>query len=102
LVDEKLVGGDSVPTLYFFFKDNAQQNSASTAICALLHQLFCLNEPLFFKHAVPAVKANGERLKTEFEGLWRLLMATAADPEAGNIVCVLDALDECNQMKETT
>jgi Ankyrin repeats (3 copies) len=97
LIDEKLVGGDSGSICYFFFKDNAQQNSASKAICALLHQLFRLNEPLFFKHAVTAIKENGEGLKTEFEGLWRLLMATAADPEAGNIVCILDALDECDQ-----
>ena len=97
LIDEKLIGGDSALTCYFFFKDNEEQNSAPRAICALLHQLFRSKKSLFPKYAVPAIKENGERLKIEFEELWRLLMAAATDLEGSKIVCVLDALDECQQ-----
>jgi ankyrin repeat protein len=97
LIDEKLVGGDSALVCYFFFKDNEEQNSTPRAICALLHQLFRSKKSLFSKYAVPAIKENGEQLKTEFEELWRLLMATATDLEGSKIICVLDALDECQQ-----
>ena len=97
LIDEKLIGGDSALTCYFFFKDNEEQNGTPGAICALLHQLFRSKKSLFSKYAVPAIKENGERLKIEFEELWRLLMAAATDLEGSKIVCVLDALDECQQ-----
>jgi ankyrin repeat protein len=97
LIDEKLIGGDSASTCYFFFKDNEEQNSASTALCALLHQIFS-NKQLFSKCAIPVIENNGERLKIEFEGLWRLLEEVAADPETGNLVCILDALDECKKI----
>ena len=40
LVDEGLATGKCGLTLHFFFKDNADQSSAATAMCALLHQLF--------------------------------------------------------------
>ncbi|MCJ1268504.1 hypothetical protein MMC22_008392 [Lobaria immixta] len=30
-----------------------------------------------------------------FKELWDILLESAADPEAGEIICVLDALDEC-------
>jgi ankyrin repeat protein len=97
LIDEKLVGGDSALVCYFFFKDNEEQNSTPRAICALLHQLFRSKKSLFSKYAVPAIKENGEQLKTGFEELWRLLMAAATDLEGSKIICVLDALDECQQ-----
>jgi hypothetical protein len=97
LIDEKLVGGDSALVCYFFFKDNEEQNSTPRAICALLHQLFRSKKSLFSKYAVPAIKENGEQLKTGFEELWRLLMAAATDLEGRKIICVLDALDECQQ-----
>jgi len=41
LVDEELRSGTIGSTVcYFFFKDNDEQNSLATALCALLHQLF--------------------------------------------------------------
>lgn len=97
LVDERLIGGESTPAYYFFFKDNEDQNRASTAICALLHQLFCSREPLFLRYAVPIIKKNGPGLLKEFEELWQLFIAAATDPEAGDVLCVLDALDECRE-----
>ena len=43
------------------------------------------------------MEKNGERLVTEFESLWRLFLDAATDPQAGPIVYILDALDECRQ-----
>ena len=101
LVDEELATKGSLPTLYFFFKDNAAQSVASLAVCALLHQLFRLNGSLYERHAVSIIDTEGDHLKTDFEALWRLFLTAARDPEAGTIVCILDALDECREADRT-
>ncbi|KAH7200663.1 hypothetical protein BKA60DRAFT_529043, partial [Fusarium oxysporum] len=97
LIDENLVVADHVKLCYFFFKDNEEQNSAPVAICALLHQLFCAEETLLQKHASQAERRNGHALKSDFEELWKLFVSTATDPDAGETVCILDALDECKK-----
>ncbi|KAI9762073.1 MAG: hypothetical protein M1840_001482 [Geoglossum simile] len=80
---------------YFFFKDDSDKNrSATHALCAILHQLFRQN-PSLLEHAIPEYKSNGEKLPELFGSLWDILMKVAADANSGNIVCVLDALDEC-------
>ncbi|KAI9853440.1 MAG: hypothetical protein M1813_002224, partial [Trichoglossum hirsutum] len=80
---------------YFFFKDNSDENrSAIHALCAILHQLFRQNHSLL-KHAVAEYKSNGDKLPQLFGSLWSILMKAAADSNSGNIVCILDALDEC-------
>ena len=95
LIDEKLVGAEPVTLCYFFFKDNEEQNNAATALCALLHQLLCEHEDLLQRHVVPAFKKCGEALKSDFEELWRTFISVATDTSAGDVVCILDALDEC-------
>ncbi|KAF2186585.1 hypothetical protein K469DRAFT_141793 [Zopfia rhizophila CBS 207.26] len=97
LIDEKLIDSGSAMICYFFFKDNEEQNNTSTAICALLHQLFCADEELLQRHAIAAEKRCGEMLKNEFEALWQLWITAATDPSAGDIICILDALDECSR-----
>lgn len=32
-----------------------------------------------------------------FKELWDILLESTADPEAGEIICVLHALDECKK-----
>jgi transcription termination factor Rho len=97
LIDEKLVSTGSFTLCYFFFKDNDEQNNIATALCALLHQLFWKNEKLCHKYIAPAIKKCGEALKRNFEELWRTFVSVATDPSAGNVVCILDALDECQE-----
>jgi ankyrin repeat protein len=95
LVDEELPSGANGSTVcYFFFKDNEEQNSLATGLCALLHQLF-QHQPHLIKHAIPAWDKNGSKLQQETDELWRILLAVTSDPTARNTVCVLDALDEC-------
>ncbi|THW82102.1 hypothetical protein D6D17_09502, partial [Aureobasidium pullulans] len=95
LVDKDLRRDISDVTIcYFFFKDNDEQNSLATGLCALLHQLF-QHQPHLLQHAVSAWNKNGSKLQQETDELWRILLTATSDPAARNTICVLDALDEC-------
>ena len=96
IVDENIVG-DGYTTLYFFFQDRRKQRNATSALCSLLHQLFKSHQYLFNKYGQQALKEVGESLKFEFQALWDLFLRAVADPAAGQIVCVLDGLDECEE-----
>ncbi|KAF4829521.1 Ankyrin-1 [Colletotrichum siamense] len=89
---------------YFFFKDNEEQNTVATALCALLHQLFG-SQPHLLSHAREAYRKNGDKLQSEVAELWRILIDASKDDKgktaasvvngSQTIICVLDALDEC-------
>jgi ankyrin repeat domain-containing protein 50 len=40
-------------------------------------------------------EVGGERLMGSFGDLWAILLSAASDKNAGEIVCLLDAIDEC-------
>jgi ankyrin repeat protein len=95
LVDEDVKNTDTRTTCYFFFKDdNDAQKDIATALSALLHQLF-QRKPKLIQHAMSGFAANGDKLPQSFHTLWDILTKTVADPEAGEVFCILDALDEC-------
>ena len=99
LVDERLLSADStMPSIcYFFFKDDSGDlQSISNALCAILHQLF-IQKPALLKHAMPDFENYGGELCKMFDTLWDILKEAAADLEAGQIICLLDALDECKE-----
>lgn len=82
-------------TIYFFFKDDsAEQQSAVHALCALLYQL-CISKPALLGILAEAYRRNGSTLMLSFSWLWDLFMELTEDRQAGEVVCVLDALDEC-------
>ena len=82
---------------YHFFKDDdSNRQDGAKAICAILHQLF-IQKPALLHHATRSFQDHGVRLCTMFGALWSILEKSAADPAAGEIVCVLDALDECRE-----
>jgi ankyrin repeat protein len=83
----------SAPVCYFFFKDQ-DQNTIKQALCALLHQLFSY-KPSLIRHAMPEYLKNGIGLTNVATSLWQILENAGADPEAGPVIFVLDALDEC-------
>ncbi|EJT77594.1 hypothetical protein GGTG_02700 [Gaeumannomyces tritici R3-111a-1] len=97
LIDSRL--GFTLPKdaaiCYFFFKDQ-DQNTIELALCALIHQLLCLR-PKLMHHALPRYKQDGAGLANNVTALWDILKSATADPEAGTVVIVLDALDECLQ-----
>ncbi|KAF7861978.1 hypothetical protein EAF04_007858 [Stromatinia cepivora] len=100
-VDDRLVAAtQSTVICYFFFKDvSVDQRSPTKAIAALLHQIFSskATEHLL-KHAMKAWKADGKELCNIADSMWAILGAIAADSTAGDIVCVIDALDECDDL----
>lgn len=86
-------GGISV--CYFFFRDGSEKNQDGTnALCALLHQLFTQKRALL-RHALPDFEHNGSKLSGLFETLWSIWVKAVTDEQAGSIVGILDALDEC-------
>jgi hypothetical protein len=79
---------------YFFFKAGEENENPNKALCALLYQLFEHNEHLLKKSGIPEYQKGGS-LANLFEPLWNLFVKTCRDPDAGQIICILDALDEC-------
>ena len=81
---------------YFFFKDEtAERRSISTAMCAILHQLFS-QDPTnrLIKQASGPFNGGAPPSSRSFDSLWEALLIVAKG-HTGDIICVLDALDEC-------
>ena len=98
LIDERQVCADTTNSTicYFFFKDGQEQRTrGSHALSALLHQLF--ENTALITYALPTFSRYGKKLRDAFTELWEVLLMSAADPRAGEIICVLDALDECEE-----
>jgi ankyrin repeat protein len=96
LVDSELPTTESRTTCYFFFKDDFEdQRSAKDALSCILHQLFQNKKILFSHKIVERFETYGGRLTGSFAELWDLLLMVSRDTNAGEIVCILDALDEC-------
>lgn len=63
---------------------------------ALLHQLFC-QRPQLLKYALSSYDQNGDKLINNANLLRDILVVASADPDAGEVICILDALDGCKQ-----
>jgi len=101
LVDRKgeaLTVYTTPPTLcYFFFKDgDVERMDAAKAICAFLHQLI-LQQPQLYQYAREDFDTKSQKFLTDFDTLWNVFLATCEDPALQEIVCVLDAVDECRE-----
>lgn len=94
LIDQELFGGWQGSVCYFFFKDNGEQDSLTTALCAILHQLFN-QQPHLLHHARPAWDDNGDKILREIPNLWNIFLQAVADRKCEPVICVFDALDEC-------
>lgn len=102
LVEEKLatLNPQHATICYFFFKDiSPDSRSVTRALSAILHQLFT-KIPGLVEHAVSAFDENGDELSSMFSTMWEILENAAADARAGEVVCVLDALDECEEAQQ--
>ncbi|KAJ5710483.1 hypothetical protein N7488_004639 [Penicillium malachiteum] len=56
----------------------------------------------FSKFAIEAIEKDGEKLKDIFGLLWELFISVASDPAIWDVICILDALDECQQLDRDT
>jgi ankyrin repeat protein len=91
MVDHVLPGSTTV--CYFFFKDQ-DQNTVRQALCALLHQLIS-QKPALIQHAMKQYEKDGQGLTNSTKSLWTILRNAVQDQQAGSVIIVLDALDEC-------
>lgn len=101
LVDEDLLSSSILAstTCYFFFKDGLEaQSKAQNALSAILHQIATKSPNAdLLEHIVPSYRFHGEKLLRMYDELWRLLMLVASDSRTGELVCLIDALDECEE-----
>ncbi|KAK4210289.1 hypothetical protein QBC37DRAFT_35880 [Rhypophila decipiens] len=97
LVDKVLptsAGGRT--TCYFFFKDSPDQKSVTIALRSILHQFF-QQKPNLLSDDILDRNDDDKDFATSFRALWDVLTAAAEDETAGDIVCILDAIDECER-----
>ncbi|KAM3077065.1 hypothetical protein ACMFMF_004980 [Clarireedia jacksonii] len=103
LVDEGLLHSENPNTkttsiCYFFFKDDVVRGSGVNALRSVLHQLF-RQKPWLIRYATQEYKNFGSNLP--FGTLWDILIKAVADANAGPVICVFDALDECEPSSRT-
>jgi hypothetical protein len=96
LVDDVLPSTDTRTTCYFFFKEDFEdQRSAVSALCCLLYQLFERKEIILSNKIIEKFETSGEHLTSSVSELWNVLITASRDKFAGEILCVFDAFDEC-------
>lgn len=80
---------------YFFFKEGLDgRQTRADALSAILHQLFTAN-PALLQYAMAAYRSHGPSLNSRSSELWDILVSAADDTAAGDVIVLLDALDEC-------
>lgn len=86
---------------YYFFKDDdSVTRSAAHALCAILHQI-CDLRPVLIQHVMPIYRRNGAKVVDLFEDLWSAFTKIILDKDFGNVICILDAIDECSDDDST-
>ena len=101
LIDTVLPRPKDRVVCYFFFKDDFEhQKSATGALCTLLHQLLDISESRGSTHLADSTLRRFETIgKESFFGsvssLWKTFTVAALHIDAGEVICILDALDEC-------
>ncbi|KAF4443334.1 Ankyrin repeat domain-containing 50 [Fusarium acutatum] len=98
LVDSIIQTTASRKVCYFFFKDDfADQKSLLSALSSILQQLFMLDTALLSDEILLQFDANGQWLTVSFVELWQILINVADRNPDTEIVCLIDAVDECSE-----
>ena len=88
----------SHPVLYFFFKlTDSDKNSVLAVIRSLVYQLYLLYPANLCSDIVSLRDESGKEYALSDQRLWDLFVKHAMDLE--NLTIVLDALDECEDVK---
>ena len=100
LVDEVVKPSTNKIVCYFFFKEGFEDSdNATDAICALLRQLLLQRPELMQGSLIGKLERDAKYLVQSFGELWRAFMISAAKLVDCQIICILDALDECKENK---
>ncbi|KAL0930568.1 ankyrin repeat protein [Colletotrichum truncatum] len=83
---------------HFFFKAGEDDRQHShQALCSILHQIF-KTHPKAIKVAMGTYSSNNATHFTQnIESLWETLCKTSDSLPSKQIICVIDALDECSE-----
>ncbi|KAK4155684.1 hypothetical protein C8A00DRAFT_41698 [Chaetomidium leptoderma] len=80
---------------YFFFKEGLEdQDNASAAVSAVLHQM-CASQRRLIKHVMAKFTSMPKRAFNRCSSLWSVLMTVLEDPKMQDMAWILDGLDEC-------
>ncbi|KAI0972316.1 hypothetical protein F4678DRAFT_57683 [Xylaria arbuscula] len=102
LVDHVLQSTPTRTVCYFFFKDDFEdQRSLTTTLCCILHQLFDAKPNLLSDKILERFEVNKNTLTDSFASLWDILLTIADDKNAGEIIIIIDALDECEESERS-
>ncbi|KAK6523270.1 hypothetical protein TWF694_006159 [Orbilia ellipsospora] len=98
LADNILRTDTTRTTCYFFFKDDfIDQKSIISALCCILHQLFMQRRDLLTETILEQFEGGGASFLSSFSQLWNTIIEAARDSNSGQIICILDAIDECEK-----
>ncbi|KAI0479955.1 hypothetical protein F4859DRAFT_454711 [Xylaria cf. heliscus] len=96
LVDNLLPGPYGRITCYFFFKDGFDdQKSLESALCCILRQIFVQKPALLSDKILEQFERDEKTIYSSFRSLWDIFTSIASHYNQGEIICILDALDEC-------
>ncbi|PGH21490.1 hypothetical protein AJ80_03158 [Polytolypa hystricis UAMH7299] len=96
LIDSISQSQERTTVCYFFLRsDNPEQKSMTSALSAILHQLL-RKRPALLRHVIAIANYHGKKVLQQFNMLWNILVASALDDLAGDIICIIDGLDECS------
>ena len=83
---------------YYFCDDKHQDRRTATAILRGLLLQILRQRPILFKHIQDPFEMSRDSLFSNFHALWRVFISIVQDPDADNICCLIDALDECENV----
>lgn len=100
LIDSVVQTTESRTVCYFFFKDDfLDQRNVTSALSCILRQIFIQRPSLLSDEILKKFNSGGETFDNSFSELWQIFMQVAEDKDAGEIVCLLDAIDECEDRR---
>ena len=101
LVDNKLQATETRTTCYFFSKEDNEDRKTTQNILRALFINYLSKDPIFLGYAMENFVQNGEDVKSNIDLLWSIITTASKDPQAGEIICNLGALDESTESEET-
>ncbi|RDW84050.1 uncharacterized protein DSM5745_04376 [Aspergillus mulundensis] len=93
------IKGSGSDLLFYFCKHESDKcNSAKAVLSGLIHQIITKN-PTLFRHANSSFDTDekADYTLSSPEGLWAIFRDIVHDPEIGQVFCVIDGLDECDE-----
>ncbi|CAG9986375.1 unnamed protein product [Clonostachys byssicola] len=98
VVENALPSNKKRLTCYFFFnKDYSDQNSVTGALFCILHQVFKDFPADVPPLALQPITENKENTLELFREFWAILLSVAERQKSKEVLCILDALDECSE-----